>query len=660
MNTLERAFSRNRAEEMGPDLWGDFIVPPYFDRLQVMYVRKPYVIVGGRGCGKTTLLRYWSYHSQFSPKRKTLSDDVFDTIGLYIRTDIQFLSSFVGSSNSEPVWASAFEHALCLSVADELLGCLAQINCTSARTEQYGGHEKVDFSDLTAFDPRIPADYASLHKFITQSRFKLATWINNLDTDIPKPTFYPLRPFVGAMIAAMQALPYLKNTVFAVFVDEYESFLKYQQIFVNSLMKLSQPPLVFHVAMKRNGMPCRETNGPEMIQDKSDYRTIDIEKEQGNDFDTFAAELFFFRLMQQNVAAADNPVELDMLTDPARLAERRNNSAYRAKLMAAIERVLPAVSQRDVAIEALKESSLRDRLASTIKQGLIRRNPGKLTVEDFIDPDFPEASVVCAALLHQKKDPADIHAELTKLKSGEPSLFITSDWIHHFLFGSLLYLYAPLARSCALYSGFSTFIALSQGNARHFLELCHLAISHASRRIPNTKSQSQLTVNAKDQADAAKECSALFLEDVKGSGNYGKQLHLVATTLGQIFKLSQQRPSQSEPERNHFAVSSGELSDDAQVILSEAEKWGVLIGQEETKVKNSKYESREYRLNPIFAPSYGISFRRGRKLDLAGALTDRLLLATTAESTKIIREFTRSWQLDTGTQLSLIDSGEQS
>ncbi|NVD74571.1 hypothetical protein D0T24_30755 [Duganella sp. BJB480] len=651
MSSLVKAFSRNRAEEMGADLWGDFVVPPYFDRLPVMHVRKPYVIVGGRGCGKTTLLRYWSYHSQFSKNRTELPAEVFETIGLYIRTDIQFLSSFVGSGIDDVQWKRAFEHALCLSVADELLGCLTTINCTPERTDQYGHLEDLDFSALAAFDAAIPTDFRSMHKHIKQSRFKLSSWINNLSSEIPAPIFYPLRTFIGALIETIHTLPYLKESVFSVFVDEYESFLDYQQVFVNSLLKLSQPPLVFHVAMKRNGMPNRRTTGPEYIQDPADFRTIDIEKEQGDDFEMFAAELFFFRLIRENISLDGNPIDPTLLRDPAKLNDRRGNASYRAALRSVMERVLPSVSISEIAAGVLKEPSLKKRLIETIDAGLVRNNPGTLTPTDFVDEKFPEASIVVAALLHQRKKSADVYAEFQKLTTGKSSSF--EEWTHHFLFGALLFIYVPLSRSCPLYSGFQTFISLAQGNARHFLELCLLATGRVGRK-GTAQENGQITVSVEDQAEAARECSAKFLEDIKGSGNYGTQLYQVATTIGQIFKLHQQRPAQSEPEKNHFAVTNGNTSDSAAAILKEAEKWGVLVSRKETKVKGLKYESQEYYLNPVFSPTYGISYRAGRKLDLAAATADKILLGDDMEATKVIREFERSWRLDSD-QMSLID-----
>lgn len=654
MSSLVKAFSRNRAEEMGADLWGDFVVPPYFDRLPVMHVRKPYVIVGGRGCGKTTLLRYWSYHSQFSRSRDDLPAEVFETIGLYIRTDIQFLSSFIGSGIDDTRWKRAFEHALCLSIADELLGCLTAINCTPERDRRYGHLEDLDFSALAAFDAAIPADFRSIHKHVKQCRFKLSAWINNLTSEIPAPIFYPLRTFIGALIETIHALPYLKESVFSVFVDEYESFLDYQQIFVNSLLKLSQPPLVFHVAMKRNGMPNRRTTGPEYIQEPADFRTIDIENEQGDDFEMFAAELFFFRLIRENIALDGNPVDPILLRDPARLNDRRGNAPYRAALRAVMERVLPSVGIKEISAGVIKEPSLKKRLLETVDSGLVRNNPGSLKCGDFIDEKFPEASIVAAVLLHQRKKSAHVYAEFKKLEKGESSEF--EEWTHHFLFGALLFMYMPLSRSCPLYSGFQTFISLAQGNARHFLELCLLATGRAGRKgVP--QADGAFTVSIEDQAEAARECSAKFLEDIKGSGNYGTQLYQVATTIGQIFKLHQQRPAQSEPEKNHFAVTNGTTSNDAASILKEAEKWGVLVSRKETKVKGPKYETHEYYLNPVFSPTYGISFRAGRKLDLAAAIADRILLGDDAEANKIIREFERSWRLDND-QLSLIDGAQ--
>ena len=54
---LRGVFAKNRAEELGRDVWRDFVVPPFFDRLDLIEARKPRVIIGGRvlqRCSKRT------------------------------------------------------------------------------------------------------------------------------------------------------------------------------------------------------------------------------------------------------------------------------------------------------------------------------------------------------------------------------------------------------------------------------------------------------------------------------------------------------------------------------------------------------------------------------------------------------------------------------
>src|SRR5438270_11514671 len=87
---LQSVFAKNRTEELGYDVWEDFVVPPFYRLLDLQVARKPRVILGGRGCGKTMLLRYLSHQSLFSTKRESVPKDAITHIGLYWRADTQF------------------------------------------------------------------------------------------------------------------------------------------------------------------------------------------------------------------------------------------------------------------------------------------------------------------------------------------------------------------------------------------------------------------------------------------------------------------------------------------------------------------------------------------------------------------------------------------
>lgn len=96
MNTIRQAFVRNRAEEFGHDIWDSYVLPPYYPNLGLEHARKSVVLEGGRGCGKTALLRYLSYNTQFSLHRAVLPDSATKNIGLYLKADTQYFSAFAG------------------------------------------------------------------------------------------------------------------------------------------------------------------------------------------------------------------------------------------------------------------------------------------------------------------------------------------------------------------------------------------------------------------------------------------------------------------------------------------------------------------------------------------------------------------------------------
>lgn len=638
MNPIIRAFARNRAEEIGEDLWNDFIVPLYFDKLPFDHQRKPLVFMGGRGCGKTTLLRYLSHRTQFSPKREGKIPT--EVIGLYLRADTQFLRLFQGDELDEKGWRAAFGHFLSLALSDELLDAIYGINCSELRRKDFGNLDKVELKSLKAFDASLPTTIPELKEHLKFARLAFAAWLNNASGE-DKPRFYPYREFLGALIRELRSqLTYLEKSDVLVFIDEYENLLEYQQRIINTAIKHSEPPLIFNIAMKCNGMETPQTVGSESIQHIGDYRRVDIEEElEKHNFPLFAAELFFFRLEQQSICRGAWPIDREQLSKPADVANRRENASYATKVLTEIRRVLPGWDNERQCEEILSDQTLNQRLMRWIQMGLSRTTTA-LTADQFISKEHPIASVVCGALLNQeRKRPEEVHREFLKRVAGKSSSFTTGEWEHHYCIGSILYIYATLQRPCPLYAGFKTFITLSRYNSRHFLELCHSAVSD----VANTGNAADFSIPIDTQARAARKVSGLFLDEIQGSGDHGNRLHTIVATLGQIFQLSQQRPSQSETERTHFSLSTEGFSEEQETVLSEAVKWSVLFGGEETKVKSTRFEQMEYQLNPIYAPHFGISYNKGRKLELTPEHAVALLGGTHKQLDEMIQVYQQTW-----------------
>jgi hypothetical protein len=126
----------------------------------------------------------------------------------------------------------------------------------------------------------------------------------------------------------------------------------------------------------------------------------------------------------------------------------------------------------------------------------------------------------------------------------------------------------------------------------------------------------------------------------------------VVNTLGQIFRFSQNRASQSEAECTHFSIDSA-LPSEAEAILQECVKWSILFVTPETKVKDERFEGEEYVLNPIYAPYFGISYNKGRKLELTTQAAIELLTGTRDNLDKLLKNYKSKWSV-TDNQLSLI------
>ena len=456
--------------------------------------------------------------------------------------------------------------------------------------------------------------------------------------------------FLATLIDILRSsLPYLSNSTFAVFIDEYENLRDEQQQFINGLLKHGKPPLLFNIAMKRNGWHTAQTTGPEPIQRISDFQVIDMEDELSKDFELFAAELLFFRLGEHDPALLDKlPIIPDQLRDIEQIENRYKSPDYRSRVIGAAEHLLPRVTDRAAAAEILSNPRLREKLKSRIEVALQKRG-SRISADDFIDPNHPEVSIVMSALLYRpREDPDDLLVEIKALRDGaQDRLAPTNPLITNNLFGCVNAIFIDARQPSILFSGFISLTLIARENIRHLLELIQRVFKAYERADDNDDIPQ---VPPEIQAKAVKEASELILSTVSGHGIHGPQLYNLAQCLGAIFFERHKLVKQSEPEVNHFTLSGGDVTDKIDEYLKEAEKWSVLFKSPETKMKSTGANDADYILNPIFSPYFQISFRKKRSFPIKANQLLIMLEGDQRQRDALVREVSKQ---DTGDNIHL-------
>jgi len=595
------------------------------------------------------LLRYLSHQTRFSKSLEIIDDREVLSIGLYWKIDTQISHLLQKRNLQEDVWFSAFENLSCLMISIEIIKALESV--AKSNYAGFGQKEfhKIKIDSLSSFISDLPKDLYELRSKLKNKLVDLQIWLSNIrKRDVPD--FLPMAFTHDLIRTIKESAPTFEKSTFHVYVDEYENLLEYQQRIVNTWVKHSEHPLIFNLAMKRNAFRTRSTIGEETLTNVHDYRYIDLEKDGFSDFKEFkifAAEILLYRLKRQGI---DN-LEVDdkLLTEPSRILDRKKED-YRDKILFGINKIFPSITHKELANEVFSEKHLRDRLESKLKEALKFR---KSTIKhnQFIYKNDLRVSIVCIPLLYRENlQPEAILKQIELLRNNKENSFTgKTEWVKNNFFGAYILFYNGLNKPCPIYSGFDTFCLMSYGNIRHLTELCYKTFLRSSD--DNTSSQivdiSNITISS--QAQAARQASSMFLNEIRTFGKYGNRLHTFCLRLGGIFNLAHKRKKQSEPEQNHFVVSKGKIniSEDISEFLNEAVKWSILFEERPTKIKSQHdSELKEYILNPIYSPYFLISYRKMRKLSFTSDEFQSLVLGSVDDYESLLKGYLSKWRIN--------------
>jgi hypothetical protein len=158
------------------------------------------------------------------------------------------------------------------------------------------------------------------------------------------------------------------------------------------------------------------------------------------------------------------------------------------------------------------------------------------------------------------------------------------------------------------YSGFPTYVMLSSGIVRSFIELCKKAVSLAlDKRIDIYAKQS---IPRSIQTEAARVVAGEYYSDIRRIDLLGLQLQVLCRAFAAVFRRRLHDKRLREPETLHIEVVYPQnLSPKIRNVLDTGVVSSVIQSITPYKPRHVGLTSEAYRLNRVFAPYFGLSYR---------------------------------------------------
>lgn len=564
---LRQLFGDNRAEWPAASFKDLFVTPTYLTKLEA---RRPCILVGGRGTGKTTALqslRFDSCLERLIGAGQSFSDQEY--LGFLIRINKNRVRSFHGRDQVLD-WGKYFSHYFNLLACSELASLTTWLQDQTGKTLPAEAVKSVAVDlGLIDYSGSTILDFATAIKDeISKLQLKVNNPTSSLELFLSMPES-PIRVFVDALDEHGLSEG---RTIFCC-IDEYENLLDYQQAILNTYIKHAEPPLSYKIGVRKNGLRNRQTlDGQDLLKTPDDYYEIEIAEEG---FEYFAKQVASVRLR----AAIANGVPV-----PEKLSD------FLEELSFADEAMLLGA----------------DRVTKTVLKEL----EGKAVFEFF------------------KAKPSSEVFFLKYWQASEGSKLedLADDWVKNerewqvrlgnYGYASLFWLSQGNkgARIRKYYCGERVFLALAGGNIRYFLELIDCSVTRELTEIRAIAGT--LSISPKSQTLAARDVGERRLNQLEGLADHGVQLKRLVLAIGKVFFELARSPLGRTPEVTSF-VLSGKAEDVTKISAMLSEGVGHLAFDVEPATKlTSKAETREdeYRLHRIFSAFFEISHRKKRRM----------------------------------------------
>lgn len=588
---LDLLFGGFKAEWLRENIFDLFTEPSYFGELKDS---RPFVLQGGRGTGKTTVLRGLSYQGQFEILKKDINAfDANNFIGVYFRANTNHVRAFGGKGVPEDRWVAMFEHYINIVLCREIVRFLTWHKLCKGDEQTLSVKSCQQIARSLCITSEI-VDFQSLCDAMDDALLDFQASLNNVaDGDYPQLSLCSVP--IQLLTQQIRNLPQFADKMIYLLIDEYENFSDLQQESMNTMLKHTDENYTFKIGVREMGWRVKHTHNPlESLNHPADYYLYRIEetftKDDSRRFEEFAKNICNQRLRRL-------------------VGDKDDNFT--------IEKALINLSIEDEAI------SLH-----------IKKN--KLLIE-FETYEKEHGLLLDIHPLYKYTIAYWAHTHGTSLEEElQDYLNNTAKWTERYdnYKYSMLFKINKGRGGVTIqkyYSGWNTFVKLANGNIRYLMSLVHQSYSNALR---DSGDDIRYEVTPEQQTMAAKNVGWMNLTELEGSCEKGLQLTKLVQSFGSIFRSLATEGEKTAPEVVQFEFD-GEVSERTRELIKMGVMNLALVRMSANKLATNNVKDFQYALHPMFAPYFNFSFRRKRKM----TITDEDFIGSIDNPSSFVADF---------------------
>lgn len=664
-NIIQNPFTTIKANDLDDsqinDQWVDLEEKKFIEYLEPNNNITQYII-GGKGTGKTHLMRYFSYKSQSirnkkSPLQSIRKDGYF---GVYFQASSLNGSKFDQLPYSIELKQSLFEYSMELWCAGLVIQSLIDLSKDDRSTFDSEDSEKTfckEILELFSEDMLLP-DTCKITDLIKLISF----YSNELDNEVnnsfisellgEKPTFR-VRVNRGKLIFGIPKIlskhsKYFHGTTFIYLIDEIENISESQQMYLNTLVREKTKPVTFRIGARSHGIKSWEIFGSgEVNREGHEFEILRLDEVfiTSKKYNEFATNLVFNRLVKSNIYK--NTIS----------SEHLRNLSYKEK-----KKIIDNFFEEVNINSTLQNPHINDAGNTIIMNKFISKLNKKLDNE--ISQKIAN-NIKCHTDLRIEQ--AAIHVfsqKWSKFKNATPKYLVDISFeikekLHLYLnkgdkneINTKLKYYQNNYTAIALrasyqnnldqYAGFDNLLKITYGFPRHILTIL--------RNIYKMEIFNGFTpfvdghkFSIKSQKISLKESSDWFYEDCISEGILGDSVAIFLDRLCELLRIDMYSDKPVECSSSSFLVDKNKLTSESKDILDWAEKTRVLIGGVPRIDRNSQRLVNSYFINGLLCPRWGLSTSRRGALNLKDNVADIIFLPQKSEEYKLFKfEFENS------------------